>query len=59
MGLWKEIYARPTGGKVGIVAELRSVIDRDARPSVPMILDNIDDAEGRAPRWRPRSTTLR
>ena len=46
MGLWKEIYARPTGGKVGIVAELRSVTDRDARSSVPMILDNIDDAEG-------------
>jgi hypothetical protein len=47
MGPWKEICARPAGGKAGIVAELRSVTDRDARSSVPMILDNLEgiDAE--------------
>ena len=45
MGPWKEVYARQPGGKPDIVAELRGIADRDARQSVPMILDNIDDAE--------------
>ena len=45
MGPWKEVYARPAGAKADIVAELRGIADADAQISVPMILDNIDDAE--------------
>lgn len=45
MGSWKEVYARQPGAKPDIVAELRSIADRDARLSVPMILDNIEGAE--------------
>jgi Asp/Glu/hydantoin racemase len=46
MGPWKEVHARQVGAKPDIVAELRGITDRDARSSVPMILDKIDDAEG-------------
>ena len=46
MGPWKEVYTRPTGAKVDILAELRGIADPDARSSVPMILDNVDDADG-------------
>ena len=45
MGPWKEVYARKTGAKADIVAELRGISDSDAQNSVPMILDNIDGAE--------------
>jgi len=45
MGPWKEVYTRQLGGKPDIVAELRGIADRDAKQSVPMILDNIDDAD--------------
>ena len=45
MGPWKEVYARQPGGKPDIVAELRGIGDRDARQSVPMILDNTANAE--------------
>ena len=45
MGPWKEVYNRPTGAKADIVAELRGIADPDTVNSVPMILENIDDAE--------------
>ena len=45
MSPWKEVYARQTGAKTDIVAELRGIADPDAAISVPMILDNIDGAE--------------
>lgn len=45
MGPWREVYTRPTAAAHAIVAELRAIDDRDAALSVPMSLDNIDDAE--------------
>lgn len=45
MGPWKEVYARPPGAKAAIVAELSAITDADAMLSVPMILDNIQNAE--------------
>lgn len=45
MGHWKEVCARKAGAKPDIVAELRSITDRDAKCSVPLILDNIGDGE--------------
>jgi hypothetical protein len=42
MGPWKEVYARPPGGKPDIVAELRAIQDVQALVSVPMILDTVD-----------------
>jgi hypothetical protein len=45
MGSWKEVYARKTGAKANIVTELRGITDDDAASSVPMILDNIQNAE--------------
>ena len=37
---------RQAGAKPDIVAELRGITDRDARSSVPMILDNMEGADG-------------
>jgi len=45
MGPWKEVYAREPGATPDIVAELRAIADRDARLSVPMVLENIEGAE--------------
>jgi len=45
MGPWKEVYARTSGVKPDVVAELRGVADRDAQLSVPMILDNVEGAD--------------
>jgi len=45
MGPWREVYARPYGAAPDIVAELRGIKDPDAAVSVPMILDNVDDAD--------------
>lgn len=45
MGPWKEVYSRQADERPDIVAELRGIADRDARLSVPMILDNIEGAE--------------
>lgn len=45
MSPWKEVYVRPGVAKPAIAAELRGIADRDAQLSVPMILDNIEDAE--------------
>ena len=45
MGPWKAVYTRPADGKRDIIAELRGITDRDARQSVEMILDNVDDPE--------------
>lgn len=41
---WKEVFARPSGVRPDIVAELRSIKDPDAMRSVPMILDDIQNA---------------
>lgn len=41
---WKRVYAR-MGGKRDIVAELRGITDTDAKHSVPMILDNLENAD--------------
>ena len=45
MGPWKAVYTRPADGKRNIIAELRGITNRDARQSVEMILDNVDDPE--------------
>lgn len=45
MGPWKEVYARKARARNDVVTELRSIRDADAAISVPMILDNIQDAE--------------
>ena len=45
LGPWKEVYVRAAGAKPDIAAELRSIDDRDAASSVPMILDNIEGAD--------------
>ena len=45
MGPWKLVYSRPAGAKHDIVTELRGIKDTDAAISVPMILENIADAE--------------
>ena len=49
MGPWQEVYARPAGARPDIVAELRAIDDANARLSVPMILDVVqDNVEGQA-----------
>lgn len=45
MGPWREVYTRAPGVKANIDAELRGIVDRDARLSVPMILDEVEGAE--------------
>jgi hypothetical protein len=44
-GPWKEVYARATGARPDIVAELSGITDPDAAISAPMILDVVQDAE--------------
>lgn len=49
MGPWKQVYARPADAAHDIIAELRAIDDGDAAISVPMILENVENAEqGRA-----------
>jgi hypothetical protein len=45
LGPWREVYARAAGVKPEIAAELRGISDRDARLSVPMLLEGIGGAE--------------
>ena len=45
MGPWRAVYTRPPSAKRDIVAELRAITDRDARQSVEMLLDNVDEAD--------------
>ena len=45
MGPWKEVYARKPGAKADIVAELNGIKDIDARNSVPMIVEVVENAE--------------
>ena len=45
MGPWKEVYARKDGVEPDIVAELEGISDPDAKLSVPMILDIVENAE--------------
>jgi len=39
MSAWKQVYTRPAGARRDIVAELKSITDRDALNSIPMILN--------------------
>ena len=45
IGPWKEVYARQAGTTADIVAELRGIDDIDARGSVPMILEVVQNAD--------------
>ncbi|MFN2219920.1 MAG: hypothetical protein ACK2UA_15035 [Anaerolineae bacterium] len=45
MGPWKEVYARQAGSTPNIGAELRGIADHDARLSIPVILDVVENAE--------------
>jgi len=45
LGQWKQVYARPSGARPDVVAELRSIGDSAARLSVPMVLENLEGAE--------------
>jgi hypothetical protein len=45
MAPWKQIYRRKANSERDIVTELRSLTDTDASLSVPMLLDNIEDAD--------------
>jgi hypothetical protein len=45
MAPWREVYSRAERARHDIVSELRGVADQEARNSVPMILDVVDDAD--------------
>ena len=45
MAPWREVYVRDTGSTPDIVSELRQIDDSDARLSVPMILDSIENPD--------------
>ncbi len=45
LGPWKEVYVRQAGSTPDIVAELKGNTDPDARLSVPMVLDVVENAE--------------
>lgn len=45
MSVWKEVYSRAGSAKKDVVAELRAIKDVDVSFSVPMILDNLENAE--------------
>lgn len=44
MGPWREVYSRPASAHRDIVAELRAIEDREARNSVVLLLDAIEDS---------------
>jgi hypothetical protein len=44
MAPWREVYRRPAGARHDVVAELGRIDDADARNSVPMVLDVVEDA---------------
>ena len=44
MGPWKTVYTRSPDANHDIVAELRGIADPDAALSVPMIVDDLEDA---------------
>jgi hypothetical protein len=45
MSAWRVVYTRPEGAEHDIVAELRTITDRDTALSVPMVLDVVEGAE--------------
>lgn len=45
LGAWKKVYSRKAGAKPDIVKELRGIDDLDARNSVPMILEVVENAD--------------
>jgi hypothetical protein len=46
MGPWKQVYVRDPAAGPDIASELRGIVDGDARLSVPMVLENIEGADG-------------
>jgi hypothetical protein len=44
MAQWREVYRRPAVAKHDVVAELGRIDDVDARNSVPMVLEVVEDA---------------
>jgi len=42
---WKQVYTRKAGAKQDIVAELKGISHAEARLSVPMVLDVVENAE--------------
>jgi hypothetical protein len=44
MAPWREVYRRPPGAMRDVVAELGRIDDADARNSVPMVLEVVEDA---------------
>ena len=44
MGPWREVYARPSGARRDVVAELRANEDRAAQMSVALLLDAMENA---------------
>ena len=45
LGAWKEVYARTQGETRDIVKEIRNISDRDARGSISMFLEGIENPE--------------
>ena len=45
MGPWKQVYVREASAKADIIAELKGIDDIDARGSVPMILEVVQNAD--------------
>lgn len=45
LSAWKQVYIREPQSDHDIVAEMRSLTDLDARLSVPMVLDGLENAE--------------
>lgn len=46
MGAWKRVYARTAGAAASIVDELKGIADPQAKQSVPMILEVVENADG-------------
>ncbi len=42
---WAKVYSREPSSSLGILAELKSLTDRDARQSANLLLENTEDAE--------------
>ena len=45
MGPWKQVYTREKGQKGDILQELENIDDFDAKMSVPLLLEGIEDSE--------------
>ena len=45
LGPWKRVYARKADSTRDVVAELKGITDHDARLSVPIVLDGVENAK--------------